>query len=440
MPSVRLLVALSIAACAPYDPDPMVDEETLSILRSLHYDPSPPPLDPSNRVDGDPSAQRFGQRLFFDPGMSGRLLEPDNDGSPDTLGHEGETGRVSCAGCHVAADGFVDTRSRGRQVSLAAQWTFRRTPTLLDIAFAPLFNWDGRRDSLWGQAMGVIESDREFNSSRLFVAHYVYANHRVEYESIFGALPQMDRFAPLSAEQNGCAIGGTGAARDCHGKPGDGAEYDSMSEADQRAVTEIAVNVSKAIAAYSALLRCGPSRFDAWLDGDASALSAGEIRGATLFAGRGRCTSCHSGPLLSDGQFHDVGLAPITVATVIFDGDDRGAAAAIPLIADDPLSTRGEHSDGARYSPPSEIDPALEGAFRTPSLRCIASRPSFMHTGQITSLAEVISFFSAGGHVGGYLGRNELVRLGLDAEERADLEAFLRALDGGGPEAQLLEP
>ena len=108
---------------------------------------------------------------------------------------------MSCAGCHLPESGFVDTRSRGKQISLAAQWTTRRTPTLLEVAFAPLYNWDGRRDSIWRQAIGVMESESEFNSGRLFVAQQVFALHRAEYEAIFGAMPPLDdaaRFPPLA--------------------------------------------------------------------------------------------------------------------------------------------------------------------------------------------------------------------------------------------------
>ena len=37
-----------------------------------------------------------------------------------------------------------------------------------------MLNWDGRHDTLWSQAIGVIESPVEFNSSRLFVAQQIF--------------------------------------------------------------------------------------------------------------------------------------------------------------------------------------------------------------------------------------------------------------------------
>jgi cytochrome c peroxidase len=81
----------------------------------------------------------------------------------------------------------------------------------------------------------------------------------------------------------------------------------------------------------------------------------------------------------------------------------------------------------------------LEGAFRTPTLRCAASHPSFMHTGQITSLEQAVVFFDRGGDPSGaYPGTNELHAIGLSVRERADLVAFMGALAGPGPDAALL--
>ncbi|HVY38235.1 MAG TPA: cytochrome c peroxidase [Polyangia bacterium] len=426
------------------DPAPAFTAEARAALAALRYDDGPAPADPSNRVADDAAARAFGQRLFFDAGFSGRLLEGDNDGSSATLGQRGEAGRVSCAGCHVPAAGFVDSRSPHRQVSLGAQWTLRRAPTLLEVAFAPLYNWDGRRDAIWNQALGVMESNREFNSGRLFVAERIFQAHRAEYEAIFGALPPLDdatRFPPLAPETTGCvevATGGGSTFR-CRGVPGDGADYDSLTPQDQKLVTTVAVNATKAIAAYVRQLRCGSGRFDRWLDGEGDALSRAEQRGAALFVGAARCVSCHGGPRLTDGQFHNVGLAPATVAVAIQDSGDRGAAAGVAAALDDPLNTAGPFSDGDRHALPAAPGPTLEGAFRTPTLRCVANAPSYMHTGQLTGLDQVIAFFNRGGdRAGGYPGTSEIASLGLSDREQADLVAFLGALSGPGPAPALL--
>jgi cytochrome c peroxidase len=424
------------------DPDPVFSAEALTALQALHYDAVLPPTDPSDRVADDVSARAWGQRLFFDPAFSGPLLESDNDGSVATLGRMGESGRVSCAGCHIPDSGFVDTRSPHRQISLAAEWSRRRTPGLLEVAFAPLYSWDGRRDAIWNQAVGVMENMREFNSGRLFVAEQVFSRYRAEYEALFGPMPGLDdsgRFPPLTGSETGCQPGPGGTPL-CRGVPGDHADYDGMRPEDQQAVTAVTVNTAKTIEAYVRELRCGAARFDAWLDGDSSAMSRAEQRGAALFVGRGRCVPCHGGPRLTDDAFHNVGMAPRLVAVAFIDTDDHGALSGIAAALADPLSTSGPFSDGNRGVLPAAPSRSLDGAFRTPGLRCIARHPSYMHTAQMATLDAVVSFFASGGDSVGYPGVNELARLDLTVRERADLVAFLAALEGPGPDPSLRSP
>ncbi len=136
---------------------------------------------------------------FFDPLFAGKLLDGDNDGSANTLGKKGETGKVSCAGCHVPNAGFLDNRTLGAEISLAAGWGRRRAPSLLDVGQAKILMWDGRHDTLYNQPFGPIESPVEMNSSRLYVAEQIYSRHRAEYEALFGVLPPLDdaqRFPP----------------------------------------------------------------------------------------------------------------------------------------------------------------------------------------------------------------------------------------------------
>jgi cytochrome c peroxidase len=304
--------------------------------------------------------------------------------------------------------------------------------------------WDGRRDSLYSQPFGALESHREMNTGRLYVAQQIFRLHRAEYEAVFGAMPPLDdtaRFPALTPETAGCVEVATpkGSTFACRGLPGDGADYDGMAALDQALVTTAAVNAAKALAAHVRQLRCGPGRFDRWLDGDATAMDRSEQRGAALFVGRAGCVSCHAGPRLTDGAFHNVGLSPATVAVAIQDLDDRGAATGVAAALGDPLSTAGAFSDGDRHALPVSAGADLEGAFRTPTLRCAAAHPSFMHTGQITSLAQVVVFFDRGGDpAGAYPGTSELHPIGLSDRERADLVAFMGALAGPGPDPALL--
>jgi cytochrome c peroxidase len=148
---------------------------------------------------------------------------------------------------------------------------------------------------------------------------------------------------------------------------------------------------------------------------------------------------CHGGPNLTDHAFHNVGLQPRVVAVAFIDTNDRGAGEGIAEALADPLNVRGAFSDGDDGRLPAAVTTEMEGAFRTPTLRCLSGQPSFMHTGHFTTLDQVVAFFDRGGDApGGYPGRSEIARLELDPRERADLVAFLGTLEGPGPAAALL--
>lgn len=408
----------------------------------------PAPVDVSNAYGDDPAAAALGEKLFFEKGFSGKLLDIDNDGSPASLGVRGKPGKVSCAGCHMEDAGFLDTRSVFKEISLGTGWTGRRTPSLLDVGQSKIVMWGGGRSTLYSQFFGPIENPLEMNSSRLFVAQWIATHDKAEYEAVFGVgaldpLADAARFPTLTPETTGCALTQPidhpralppDPLYVCHGMPGDGAEYDGMTPADQALVTRVVVNAGKAVAAYERLLTCGTSRFDAWVHGDTTAMTAGEQRGLALFVGKAKCATCHGGPFLTDQKFHNTGLEERATQVEILNDDDRGAAADLVSAANDPVGIASPYSDGDDGRMPTALDATYEGAFRTPSLRCVAKRPTFMHSGVLHSLEEVVAFFNRGGDpAGGYPGTSVSAPLGLSADEEADLVAFLRALDGDAP-------
>jgi len=425
--SCLLAVGILLVGCAAPDVPPDV-QARLALLSPAVFPGARP--DVTNRYADDPRAAALGKKLFFDPRFSGPLLDEDNQGTADTLGLRGDTGRVSCAGCHVPAAGFLDARSPGQKLSLASSWTRRRTPSLLDFGQAVLLMWDGRRDTAYGQPFGVFDSPLEFNSSRLFVAQQMVKNYRVEYEAIFGPMPALEGYAALAPVDAGCTELPAEPVGDRCAKPGQ----------DDDAVIRILVNFGKAVEAYERLLTCGPSRFDAWMHGDEGALDDEERAGAVVFV-RAGCDRCHAGPNLSDQKFHNVGAANLFPA-FIAPYDDPGAAVGLAAARGDRLSSRGPFSDGddGRLDAiPADTEP-LRGAFRTPSLRCVGRRPSFMHGAQIRTLEDVVRFFDKGGDSYGFQGQKDalMAPLGLGESERTALVAFLRALDGPGPDASLL--
>jgi cytochrome c peroxidase len=429
------------------DPAPVFLPAQWAALQALSPDslPAPPP-DVTNRFADDAAAATFGQELFYEPSFAGPLLDTDNDGGPGTLGKAGQTGRVACAGCHIPESGFSDTRSGQLQISLGAGWGRRRAPSLLDVGQARLVMWDGKRDTLYDQVFGPLESVVEMNTSRLYVAEQIYAEHRSGYEAVFGPLPPLGdtaQFPALSAAVTGCQpMNPTSPPPTCdgtfHGMPGDGAEFDSMTKANQTAVTRVVVNAGKAIGAFERRLTCGVTPFDAWMHGGPP-LSRAAQRGALVFVGDGKCVSCHTGPFMSDQAFHDVGLEPEVVQQAFLDADDQGAATGIAYALANPINSGSTFSDGDDGRLPKAITPAMNGAFRTPMMRCVSLRPTFMHTGQIQTLAEVVAFFDAGGAYTGYPGESEIHPLGLTALQQSDLVAFLESLTGPGPAPALMQ-
>lgn len=425
-----LLVVVPIAVGCSDAASPVGTDDALLRALVLPASAQPPP-DPTNRHADDPRAAKLGQRLFFDPGLSGPLLDSANDGLPGTLGKKGDAGKVACASCHVPGP-FVDTRSVRGQLSLGSGWTHRRAPTLLDVSQATFLTWDGHRDTAFSQPFGPLENALEMNSSRLFVAEQIAKRYRADYEAIFGPLPSLDAYPDLAPKDAGCAT-----------IPSDPVHATCGTVADET-VTRIVVNVGKAIQAYTRKLGCGRSRFDAWMDGDANALNADEQAGAHLFVGKGGCSSCHGGPYLTDQRFHNIGVPGSLVPTTgVNTANDPGAAEGLADVKKSPLNSRGIYSDGddGRLDAIAGDTSSYLGAFRTAPLRCSSRRPSFMHNGELRSLEAAVHFFSEGApRTGGYAGTSENYRRHLTEAEEAQIVAFLRALDGPGPSADLLSP
>jgi cytochrome c peroxidase len=425
--SVSSSSSSSIASAIPSD--------VLNRLKALSPAQLPIPLaDVSNAYADNLQAAQLGKKFFFDPRFSGPLLNSDNTGAAGTLGKVGEAGKIACEGCHDASSGvFADTRSPRGELSLAASWTRRRTPSLLNVGHQKMLNWDGRRDAMYNQVFGVIESPLEFNSSRLFVAQQITRLYKAEYEAVFGKLPSLTQYAAIAPEQAGCEVLIEGPTPAPCLKPGN----------DDPNVLRILVNFGKAIGAYQRQLSCGSSRFDDWMHGNEQALTTDEKAGAVVFINAG-CDKCHSGPYMTDQKFYNLGVAnnqntffvpPFT--------DDPGAVKGIADARADVLNTQGQYSDGddGRLSAlPTNTDPLL-GAFKTPGLRCVGRNSSFFHAALKRSLEDVVVFFNRGGDNVGYKGVKDasMVPLNLTPDERRQLVAFLRALDGVGPDAAVKE-
>lgn len=289
-------------------PQGWTEEETRLVV-SLGLSSLPPlPADPSNAVADNPDAASLGKALFFDTRFSA-----DNT--------------VSCGSCHLPARQFQDGLPRAKGVGETA----RRTMPIAGTAYSPWLFWDGRKDSQWAQALGPLESAVEHGTDRAHIAHLVKSFYAEQYAALFGPLPSLDR-VPEHASPNG-----PDAVQD---------DWLALDDAQRDAINRVFANLGKAIAAYERTIAPQRTRFDAYVDRLAAGkdtsgiLSEQEEDGLRLFVGKGECTRCHNGPLLTDTFFHNTGVAPVPGLPA-----DLGRSVAVGQVLADPFNCLGPYSD-----------------------------------------------------------------------------------------------
>lgn len=385
----------------------------IAVLESLWLGRlGPLPADPSNRVADDPRAVDLGHRLFFDPRLSW-------------------DGTVSCATCHRPELAFTDGLPRGKALGEVD----RNTRSIVGSAYSPWLFWDGRKDSLWAQALDPLEHEAEHGGTRLQYAHVIAQNYREDYEDLFGPLPpaeDLDRLPDRAGPR---------------GTPEDSARWGQIGEDDRIAVTRVFVNAAKAMAAYERKILPGPAPFDAYvqalLRGDDAAMGEAltdlQVDGLKLFLGPAGCIQCHHGPLFTNNEFHNVG-APGAQGAATF----NGRIEAVQEVLFDPFNCTGPWSDAGgdcpdlRYLKVSGDE--LFGAVRTPSLRGVAQTAPYMSFGQLPSLAAVLDHYNQARDESP-VGHSDLLPLGLEQPQLDALEAFLHSLSGPiAAPAQLLRP
>jgi cytochrome c peroxidase len=288
-----------------------------------------------------------GRAIFFDPSLS----EPHG---------------TSCASCHEPARGFSGDHGSGVGVptgSRPGQLARRATPSLLYLKFVPQFRffmededkhnaelepyggffWDGRSDSIAELVQQPLLNPREMNNRDL--------------DQIAEKLKAAAYASALAAQFSGA--------------------FDDTKK------TIAALGVALETYLTSPEMAPFSSRFDDYLRGTGS-LTAQEARGLAIFKdpNRGGCAVCHKladttrgfePSLFTDFGFEAVG-APRNTRLRARDGD------------------RGLCERTATVNPSSE--PQWCVSFRTPSLRNVALRRSFMHNGAFTRLRDVVAFYA----------------------------------------------
>jgi cytochrome c peroxidase len=254
---------------------------------------------------------------------------------------------MNCASCHNPSFGWESPN----RTAIGAQNTrlARQAPTILNVAWVHPFFWDGRAETAEAQATGPIEAPVEMNLPLPMAVKRL--SGIPEYKAWFTRV-----------------------------FPGRGVTPGTIAEA---------------IATYERTIVASYAPFDAWVDGDANAITAQAKRGFAVFTGKGRCADCHSGWNFTDNKFHDIGTTTSDIG--------RG-----------------------KYEP---NNPKAQFAFKTPTLRDTAQRAPYMHAGQHATLDEVMAHYISGGI--DRPSRSPLMRpVDLTADEMADVIEFLKSLTG----------
>ena len=354
--------------------------------------PPPPACDAGNALAGNTAAVAFGQRLFFDARLS-----------PD--------GRLACASGHLPGGAFSDgqPRSPGRpapgQTETGAQSPLdRNTPSLWNAVHQRWYGWDGAFDRLWSQALHPLMARREMAADTAHLARLIEAD------------------ADLSCRWRQAV--------------GSGNRGNRGSAPDER----VAVEVAKVLGAFVGTLVSGRTPFDDFRDAlarndlrSAARYPLAAQRGLRLFVGRGGCSTCHVGPLFSNGEFGDIGLPFFVRPGVV----DPGRHAGISALRASPYNLLGPWADATA---PDGVDAAQKtrfvdpqqrnfGEFKVPSLRNVAVTAPYMHDGQLATLDAVLNHYSTLDpdrlHADG---EKILQALHLSRDEHTDLLAFLTSL------------
>lgn len=381
------------------------DLQTLAAMQLNQAGPRP--ADPSNAYEGRIKAANLGRALFNDTRLS-------------------RNGRVSCASCHSPIGQFEDGKPLGQGLGTGR----RRTMPVMGASHAPFLFWDGRKDSLWSQALGPMEDAAEHGGNRVRLVRVIQEHYSAQYKDVFGPLHAV-KALPADASPLGTQS--------------EQAAWAALPAETRDQVNRVFANMGKAIAAYESRVQYGPSRFDQYvqstLAGDGhgqDALTGQEVRGLRLYLTKGQCITCHNGPMLTDQAFHNTGIPPLNPKN-----PDRGRADAIRKLLADEFNCLGPYSD-AKPEQCAELnflatdDPGHLGAFRTPSLRNVAVRAPYMHAGQFPTLQDAIRHYVQAPKA--VLGQSELARPGgkqvrrqtiqLSPQDIDDLVAFLGALTG----------
>lgn len=257
-------------------------------------------------------------------------------------------GSRSCYSCHVCEKGLTDGLAKA--VGALNKQLPRSSPTLWNIGYHKEFYWDGRSPSLEAQALAAWKGGNMGASKPEEIAAKINAieGYHSQFHNVFGGDATPER-------------------------------------------------IVQAIAAFERTIISGNTAWDRYRAGDQSAMNESEVRGWNVFQAI-KCTNCHDGVLLTDQQYHNVGI-----------GMDQ------------------KEPDVGRFTVSKNSQET--GAFKTPTLRDISKSAPYFHDGSAATLEEAVDIMLGGGKPNQYLDRKNLEKHDVLPDQRAALLDFLKALD-----------
>lgn len=372
-------IALALAGIALARSTPPVRGNTVTLTddelaRTLRASPvPPPPSDPTNAHADDPGAIHLGNWLFFEERLSA-------------------SGGISCATCHNPYLGLSDRKP----LSVGHDVGEFNSPHLWGVGHNRWHFWDGRAETLWQQALAPLENHVEMGSTRtaIVILFARDAELRTAYEKVFGAFPFTEEEAlELPADATPFA----NDPEDLQQKM-----WMRMDEGVRDRVNEAFVNIGKAIAAFERTIMPPEAPFDRYVRGLETgdpellgALSPEAERGLKLFMGEANCFLCHSGPMFTDGEFHNTRVAPERADIPPHRGRD-GAFSELKRAEFGSASRWSDAPDGIRAQITAGLQrtPHNWGQFKTPSLRQAAETMPYMHRGQFATLRDCVEHYS----------------------------------------------
>jgi cytochrome c peroxidase len=300
---------------------------------------SPEGFPPPNIIAANPlsvEGVKLGRMIFYDYTLSGN-------------------GRA-CASCHHQENAFsIDNSKMGLDPKL-----YHNIPSLVNKAWQPNFEWYGTVPVL----DNVCIADFIGPDAHLFLDPNI--------DTVVKRLKSKPEYVSL---------------------------FKQVFKKDVLNKDDVVQCISYAVSQFIRTIVSYDSKFDKYNAGKAT-LSPAEWRGmAIFFTEKGDCFHCHASALMTDHQFHNIGLdSDFTVA-------DKG-----------------------RYNITG--NPNDMGKFRSPSLRNIALTAPYMHDGRFKTIDEVIEHYNSGMKHSPTLDPlmtlpYKATGLHLTPQDKADLKAFL---------------